>query len=137
VTRSVGDELDQLAMRQAVRARTLTVEDIADRLDYLQVRALRAAANIVAFPEVPARQNRFERPMFASNEGTEAAPVEAKPREVTGTTGGRLALLLALLLLLLVLLLLWWLWRRRRKDEEEDEDEVPAPAAYEDVSALH
>lgn len=60
---------------------------------------------------------------FPSEAGTEAAPVQAKPKEVTGTTGGRLALLLALLLLLLVLgLLLWWLWRRRKKKKEEEGD---------------
>jgi hypothetical protein len=58
---------------------------------------------------------------FPAEAGTAAAPVAAKPSEVTGTTGGRLALLLALLLLLLVLaLLLWLLWRRRRRRREED-----------------
>ena len=58
---------------------------------------------------------------FPAEAGTAAAPVEAKPKEVTGTTSGRLALLLALLLLLLVLgFLLWWLWRRRKKREAEE-----------------
>lgn len=60
---------------------------------------------------------------FPAEAGTVAAPVEAKPREVTGTTSGRLALLLALLLLLLVFgLLLWLLWRRRKKRESEAPD---------------
>lgn len=69
------------------------------------------------------RQQRSEATItFPAAAGTAAAPVEAKPKEVTGTTGGRLALLLALLLLLLALgLLLWLLWRRRRKKEEEEE----------------
>ena len=59
---------------------------------------------------------------FPTEAGTAAPPVAAKPKEVTGTTGGRLALLLALLLLLLVLgLLLWLLWRRLRKKKEERE----------------
>jgi hypothetical protein len=57
---------------------------------------------------------------FPSEPGAAAPAVKAKPKDVTGTTGGRLALLVALLLLLLVLLLLWWLWRRRKKDEDED-----------------
>jgi heme/copper-type cytochrome/quinol oxidase subunit 2 len=62
---------------------------------------------------------------FPAQPGTSAAPVQAKPKAVTGTTKGRLSLLLALLLLLLVLaLLLWLLWRRRKKDEEEDEEEA-------------
>ena len=57
---------------------------------------------------------------FPTEAGTTAAPVAAKPKEVTGTTGGKLALLLALLLLLLVLgLLLWLLWRRRKKQDDE------------------
>jgi LPXTG-motif cell wall-anchored protein len=64
---------------------------------------------------------------FPSTPGSEAAPVKAKPKEVTGTSGGRWALLIALLLLLLVLLLLlWWLWRRRKKEQEEA---VPPAAA--------
>ena len=59
---------------------------------------------------------------FPTEAGTAAAPVAAKPKEVTGTTGGRLALVLALLLLVLVLALLaWLLWRRRRKSTEERE----------------
>ena len=67
---------------------------------------------------------------FPTEAGTAAAPVKAKPKEVTGTTGGRLALLLALLLLLLVLgLLLWLLWRRRKKKKKEEEEEAAAAAA--------
>lgn len=59
---------------------------------------------------------------FPVEPGTAAAPVQAKPKSVTGTAGGRLALLLALLLLLVVLgFLLWLLWRRRRRREEEQE----------------
>jgi hypothetical protein len=64
---------------------------------------------------------------FPSAAGTSSPPVEAKPKDVTGTTGGRLALLLALLLLLLVLLLLWWLWRRRRSDEDEEDEGEGGP----------
>jgi hypothetical protein len=77
------------------------------------------------------RQQQAEaRITFPTEAGTAAAPVEAKPKAVTGTTGGRLALLLALLLLLLVLgFLLWLLWRRRRKDEEDDDEEAEAVTA--------
>ena len=69
----------------------------------------------------PHAQTATARITFPDQAGTSSPPVEASPREVTGTAGGRLALLLALLLLLLVLLLLWWLWRRRRKEDEEEE----------------
>ena len=60
---------------------------------------------------------------FPEDAGTRASPV--KPRRVTESTGGRLAILLALLLLLLVLLLLFLLWRRRRQREEEDDGPKP------------
>lgn len=63
---------------------------------------------------------------FPTQAGASAGPVAAKPKEVTGTTGGRLALLLALLLLLLVLgLLAWWLWRRRRRRDEAESSADP------------
>jgi hypothetical protein len=74
----------------------------------------------------PHAQTATARITFPAEAGTSSPAVDAKPREVTGTTGGRLALLLALLLLLLVLLLLWWLWRRRRKDDERMEEPVTA-----------
>lgn len=52
---------------------------------------------------------------FPSDPGSAAAPVKAEPKDVTGTTGGRTALVIAIVLLLLVgLLLLFLLWRRRR-----------------------
>ena len=71
----------------------------------------------------PFTESATARITFPAEAGTEAAPVKAKPKEVTGTTGGRLALLLALLLLLLVLgLLLWLLWRRRKKQKEAEEE---------------
>ena len=77
----------------------------------------------------PFTETATARITFPAEAGTEAPPVAAKPKEVTGTTGGRLALLLALLLLLLVLaLLLWLLWRRRKKREDET-DEPPASTA--------
>lgn len=67
---------------------------------------------------------------FPTEKGTVAPPVAAKPKEVTGTTGGRLALLLALLLLLLALgLLLWLLWRRRKKKKEEEATEAQEKVA--------
>jgi hypothetical protein len=71
---------------------------------------------------------------FPDAPGTAAPPVAARPKDVTGTAGGRIALVIALLLLLLVLaLLLWWLWRRRKKDEEEEES--PAETEPESDSA--
>ena len=81
----------------------------------------------------PNSESASARITFPDEAGTSSPPVEAKPREVTGTAGGRVALLLALLLLLVVLLLLWWLWRRRRSEEEEQEagkDEVTMSASH-------
>lgn len=64
---------------------------------------------------------------FPDQPGTAAPAVKAKPKDVTGTSGGRWALLIALLLLLLVLLLLlWWLWRRRKKQKEESAEPTPS-----------
>jgi hypothetical protein len=65
---------------------------------------------------------------FPTERGTASPPVRAKPKDVTGTTGGRLLLLLALLLLLLVLaLLLWWLWRRRKREGGGTDDLTTGP----------
>lgn len=73
---------------------------------------------------------------FPDKPGTAAPAVKAKPKDVTGTSGGRWALLIALLLLLLVLLLLlWWLWRRRKKQKEESAEPTTAPAAAKQETA--
>lgn len=73
------------------------------------------------------REQRAEaRISFPTEVGTAAAPVKAKPKDVTGTTGGRVALLLALLLLLLVLGLLLWLLRRRRNKRKLEEEGLEA-----------
>ena len=68
---------------------------------------------------------------FPEDPGTAAPPVVARPKDVTGTAGGRIALVIALLLLLLVLaLLLWWLWRRKqRRGEAGDEDRMDSPGS--------
>lgn len=51
---------------------------------------------------------------FPDQPGRTAAPVDA--RQITDTTGGKVALLLAILLLVGVLLILFLFWRRRRRD---------------------
>jgi hypothetical protein len=56
VAGAVGDEGDELAPAAAVGERALGVEHVADRLDDLQVGALGAAADIVAFADRALRQ---------------------------------------------------------------------------------
>lgn len=64
---------------------------------------------------------------FPDEAGETAAPVEAVPREVTGTVRGRAALASALVLLLIALgLLLFFFLRRRRRDEDEEHEHVRA-----------